>query len=531
MSTQYIIGNSNPVTLIYYLSFFMILLPLVGGIISLLVKREQKILYPEINNHFKYHQSMSLIISLIILGLSLILLFSLNKSQYQFQGIVSWDFFWKFPLTIGIDFIALTLILLTNLFSFLCILSVRPYQLYGKYNYSETIAFVFFIQFGLLGSFFVADVFWFFVFFEITLAPIYLIILRGGSRERKIRASILIALFTLAGSIFMLYAIILLMSKYGTTDYVQLYSLRISLDDQKILWLCFFLAFAVKIPLFPMHIWLPEAHVEAPTIGSVILAALLLKLGIFGLMRYGFGLFPLGHYYYSTCVLIATIGSFIYASFGALRQTDIKKIIAYSSVIHMNLVVAGLSTFTVLCYSGSVFQMIAHGFVSGGLFFCVGMLYDRFYTRSIWYFGGVVQIFPVLAIFFFLFTLANIGFPTTGNFIGEMLLFMGLYIAQPIVALIATVTMFTGVILSIWCYNRIFFGNIKSFNEIEVSQDFVEIPGDLDKIDVSILTILVFLTFFTGIYSSSILDLIEANSASVVYKASLEIKQAFLTNN
>jgi NADH:ubiquinone oxidoreductase subunit 5 (subunit L)/multisubunit Na+/H+ antiporter MnhA subunit len=213
--------------------------------------------------------------------------------------------------------------------------------------------------------------------------------------------------------------------------------------------------------VFPFHIWLPEAHVEAPTIGSVLLAALLLKLGIFGLIRFGLPLFPYGQEYFKQIVSILTISSFFYINLTAIRQVDIKKIIAYSSVVHMNLIVLGILCISVESLDGTVYQMLAHGIVSGALFFCIGIIYDRFKSRFLWYFGGLAFILPLYSIFFFIFILANISFPTTSNFIGEMLLFLGIFKDNFIIGILATLSMFWGVIYNVWTYNRICFGNIK----------------------------------------------------------------------
>lgn len=406
----------------------------------------------------------ALYLSAISFGGSVIALCFLNKTNAFFQGFI------EFKLTpllqtgwlhFGVDYISMSLIILTNLFIYLCILSIRFVEIRGKFQISELCNKLFFIQWGLVCAFSSLDLLGFFVFFEATLIPIFLIILQGGSRERKTRASYLIAIYTLFGSIFMLYNIIYLFNKYGTTNYLILYSTDISIEDQKILWITFFLAFAAKIPVFPFHIWLPEAHVEAPTIGSVLLAALLLKLGIYGLIRFGLPLFPYGQEYFKQIIVILTIASFFYTNLTAIRQVDIKKIIAYSSVVHMNLIVLGILCISVESLDGAIYQMLAHGIVSGALFFCIGIIYERFKSRFLWYYGGVAFLLPVYAIFLFIFILANISFPTTSNFIGEMLLFLGIFKDNFIIGIFAALSMFWGIIYNMWTYNRICFGNIK----------------------------------------------------------------------
>lgn len=416
------------------------------------------------NNLQKFLYNIALFFALITFLSSLNLLTILSKGFLSFQGIFTLTFS---PIIIqnwfvfGIDFISLSLIILTNLFIFLCILSIQFLELRTKFSVAELLTRLFFIQWGLNCAFSTLDLLAFFIFFEATLIPIFMIILQGGSRERRTRASYLIALYTLFGSIFMLFNILYLYNKYGTTNYLILYTTNISPQDQKILWITFFLAFAAKIPVFPFHIWLPEAHVEAPTIGSVILAALLLKLGIYGLIRFGLPLFPYGQEYFKHFVVVLTVCSFFYTNLTAIRQVDIKKIIAYSSVVHMNLIVLGILCIGVESLDGAIFQMLAHGIVSGALFFCIGIIYDRFKTRFLWYFGGVAFIFPIYALFLFIFILANISFPLTSNFIGEMLLFTGIFKDNFIIGTVATLSMFWGVIYNMWTYNRICFGNIK----------------------------------------------------------------------
>ena len=475
------------------------------------------------NSVFEKQKKLALYLAVINFIVSLMILFNLNQNEIPFQAKITW-YIWNMGIVFGVDFISMSLIILTNLFIFLCILSIRNSDIYGKYTFKEILLLLFFIQWGLLGAFSVLDLLGFFIFFEATLVPIFLIILRGGSRERKARASFLIALYTLFGSIFMLFNIIYILNKFGSTNYEYLLKLKFSATDQKILWLTFFLAFAAKIPVFPFHIWLPEAHVEAPTIGSVILAALLLKLGIYGLIRFGLPLFPYGQEYFKHIIATLTICSFTYTNFAAIRQVDIKKVIAYSSVVHMNLIVLGLLCISVESLEGAIYQMIAHGIVSGALFFCIGIIYERYGTRFIWYYGGVAFILPIYSIFFLIFTLANISFPTSSNFIGEMLLFIGIFKDNFVLGTVSSLTMFWGAIYSIWTYNRICFGNIKTFTTKKMK------TSDIDKQDFSILGLLLILLLFTGVYSSTILDYCSANTESIVSRAHIIIEQISLIN-
>lgn len=437
--------------------FFVLIFPLISMIILFLIGFTSNFLK-------KYAYNVGLILAMISFFGSLNLLLFLKKGYISFQAL--------FALTLsssvspgwcvfGVDFLSLSLIILTNLFIFLCILSIQFLEIKNKFSITELLTKLFFIQWGLNCAFSTLDLLAFYIFFEATLIPIFMIILQGGSRERRTRASYLIALYTLFGSIFMLFNIIYLANKYGTTNYLILYSTEITPLDQKILWITFFLAFAAKIPVFPFHIWLPEAHVEAPTIGSVILAALLLKLGVYGLIRFGLPLFPYGQEYFKHFVAILTICSFFYTNLTAIRQVDIKKIIAYSSVVHMNLIVLGILCVSTESLDGAIYQMLAHGIVSGALFFCIGIIYDRFKSRFLWYFGGIAFILPIYSFFLFIFILANISFPLTSNFIGEMLLFAGIFKDNFIIGIIASLSMFWGVIYNVWTFNRMCFGNIK----------------------------------------------------------------------
>ena len=489
-----------------------LILPLIGILLVSFSAGIPNILKNKTLNNFKIQHKVALWFTGILFLSSLILLLALNKKIAGFQATFLFSF-WNMNILFGVDFISMSLIVLTNLFIYLCVLSLRSSDIYGKYTLYEILILLLFIQWGLLCAFSVLDLLGFFIFFEATLVPIFLIILRGGSRERKARASFLIALYTLLGSIFMLFNIIYILNKFGSTNYIYLLSLKFSATDQKILWLTFFLAFAAKIPVFPFHIWLPEAHVEAPTIGSVILAALLLKLGIYGLIRFGLPLFPYGQEYFKHIIATLTICSFTYTNFAAIRQVDIKKVIAYSSVVHMNLIVLGILCISVESLDGAIYQMIAHGIVSGALFFCIGIIYERYATRFIWYYGGVAFILPLYSIFFLIFTLANISFPTSSNFIGEMLLFLGIFRDNFILGTIASLSMFWGAIYSVWTYNRVCFGNIKTFSTKALKF------SDIDKQDFSILILLVFFLMLTGVYSSSILDYISVNTTLIINRS------------
>jgi len=343
----------------------------------------------------------------------------------------------------------------------------------------------------LLLVFSVTDLLLFYIFFEAILIPMYLLVGIWGSRERKIRAVYLLFFYTFLGSLGMLVGVLLIYSITGTLNLEFLLGYPFSISQQYWLWLSFFLSFSTKIPLFPFHIWLPEAHVEAPTVGSVLLAGILLKLGVYGFLRFSLTLFPEISLFFSPCIcLLSTLG-IIYASLTAIRQTDLKRIIAYSSIAHMNLIVLGIFSFTVFGIEGAILQSLSHGFVSGGLFILIGILYSRYHDRLLYSYGGLVHVMPLYAGFFLIFTLANIALPGTSSFVGEFLLFLGIFQ----VSSLTTIFSASGIVLSgaysLWCYNRLIFGNLKVHNTL--------LFKDLSFQEISILFPLFFLIFFIGI--------------------------------
>jgi proton-translocating NADH-quinone oxidoreductase chain M len=291
----------------------------------------------------------------------------------------------------------------------------------------------------------------------------------------------------------MLLGIIYLYVKTGVTNYEILIIKSLSQLEQKLLWLCFFASFATKMPMIPMHIWLPEAHVEAPTSGSVILAGLLLKLGTYGILRLSLPIFGAANYFFTPIVYsIATLG-IIYTSFTAIRQTDLKRAIAYSSIAHMNLVMIGLFSYNIISLEGSLLQSLSHGFVSSALFLCIGILYDRYHTRMIKYYGGLTHIMPLTMVILLFFIMANIGLPGTSSFIGEFLILGGLYKTNIIIVILGATGMILGGAYSLWLFNRISYGNLKT-------QFLGNIFLDLNKNEFYSLLPLIVGTLFMGIY-------------------------------
>ncbi len=448
----------------------------------------------------------SLYLANIIFILSILLWFFLDQSNpgFQFQTQIFIIPALNFNILLGIDGISIYFLILTNLFVYICILSLSNYQV----RLRENLMHLFLLQWAISCAFSVLDILGFFVFFEATLIPIFFIVLIWGSRGRKVRASYLISIYTLLGSIFMLFNILYIVSKTGITNYQHLLTITFLEEDQRFLWITFFIAFAAKIPLFPLHIWLPEAHVEAPTIGSVLLAALLLKLGTYGLIRFCLPLFPLATIYYTPLIYTFGICGIIYTCLTAIRQVDLKKIIAYSSVGHMNCVLIGIVTLRTESLEGSIYQMLSHGIVSGALFLCVGVIYDRHGTRFIKYYGGLTNISPLLSTIFLIFSMANISFPGTSSFVGEFLILAGIFKESSWVAFFTMISMVLGAVYTLWVYNRVFFGNLKN--------NAIFTFTDVNKKELYIFISLIIILFLMGIYPKFFVSTFHTNVLNLI---------------
>ena len=354
---------------------------------------------------------------------------------------------------------SLFFILLTTLLIPLCLLASWS-SIYV--NLKEFLIFFLFLNFCLIGTFCVLDLLFFYIFFESVLVPMFLIVGVWGSRQRKMLAAYYFFIYTLLGSVLMLLSILYIYYQTGSTSYDILLTFNFSCSEQKFIWFCFFVAFASKIPMVPVHLWLPEAHVEAPTAGSIILAGVLLKLGSYGFLRFSLPLLPLASIFFTPLVYTVAVVSIIFTSFTAIRQTDFKRIIAYTSIAHMNLVVIGIFSFNLIGLEGSILQSLSHGFVASALFLIIGIVYDRHKTRVVQYYSGLASVMPVYTLFFLFFTLANISFPGTSNFIGEFLILVGCVKVNKTVAFFsATGIVFSG-IYSLWLFNRVCFGNLKT---------------------------------------------------------------------
>jgi len=460
--------------------YLLIITPILGILVLLLIPSRNKTALKQIGLLFS---SITFVFSLLLW-----VWFDNASSQFQFLDTVFWIPSLNLNFVMGIDGVSLFLIILTTLLIMLCILASYNIQHYVK----EYLVSFLLLDILLISVFCVLDVLLFYVFFESVLIPMFLIIGIWGSRERKIRAAYFFFLYTLLGSVLMLLALMYILNQAGTTDYETLLTINFTEKEQKILWLAFFASFATKVPMLPMHIWLPEAHVEAPTAGSVILAGVLLKLGTYGLIRFSLPLFPYASAYFTPFVYSLAAMAVVYTSFTAIRQSDFKRIIAYTSVAHMNLVIIGLFSFNTIGLEGAMLQSLSHGFVASALFLIIGIVYERHHTRMVKYYGGLVHVMPLYVIFFLLFTMANIGLPGTSSFVGEFLILLGAYNLNTTIAFIGATGMVLGGAYSLWVFNRISYGNLKT--------QYIKEFSDLNKRELYTLLPLAFGTIFVGIY-------------------------------
>ncbi len=444
---------------------------------------------------------VSLFTSLANLFLTLFLwsLFDKNFSGFQFVEEKNWiSGLIKFKL--GIDGISILFIILTAFITPICIISCINSI---KERTKEFLIAILILETFMIGVFCSLDLVVFYLFFEAGLIPMFLIIgVWGGSR--RVYSAFKFFLYTLLGSVLMLVAIITIYWLTGTTDVVEIFKIKISQEYQYLLWLAFFSSFAVKMPMWPVHTWLPDAHVEAPTAGSVILAAILLKMGGYGFLRFSIGMFPVASEYFVPLIYTLSIIAIIYTSLVALMQEDMKKLIAYSSVAHMGFVTLGIFTFTKQGIDGGIYQMISHGLISAALFLSVGVLYDRTHSRLISSYGGVVNYIPKYSLVFIIFALAALGLPGTTGFLGEFLILIGVFQKNYLVALLAT----SGVVLAaaymLWLSKRVIFGEAKN-SEIKSLKDINFLEG-------TVLFVLVAAIIVFGFYPEPLLETINVSA-------------------
>jgi NADH-quinone oxidoreductase subunit M len=447
---------------------------------------------------------IALWVTLLTFAASLLVWWNFDPRNAGFQFVENRP--WLGPITykMGVDGISILFIVLTTFLMPICVLAswtsiedrTREYMI--AFLVLETL---------MIGVFCALDLVLFYLFFEAGLIPMFIIIGVWGGK-RRVYASFKFFLYTLLGSVLMLIAMIAMWSFAGTTDIERLMATKFPADMQYWLWLAFFASFAVKMPMWPVHTWLPDAHVEAPTAGSVILAAILLKMGGYGFLRFSLPMFPLASQDFAPLVYALSAVAIVYTSLVALAQEDVKKLIAYSSVAHMGYVTLGIFTFTPQGIDGAIFQMLSHGIVSAALFLCVGVVYDRMHTREIAAYGGLAERMPIYATIFMVFTMANVGLPGTSGFVGEFLTLLGAFKANTLVAVAAT----TGVILSaaygLYLYRRMIFGPL--------DKPALAAITDVDRREVAILAPLVVLTILLGVYPAPILDVTAASTKKLL---------------
>ena len=392
------------------------------------------------------------------------------------------------------DGISILFIVLTTFITPICIISCLNSV---KVRVKEFLIAILILETFMIGVFCSLDLVIFYLFFEAGLIPMFLIIGVWGGPKR-VYAAFKFFLYTLLGSVLMLVAIIVIYWLTGTTDVTQIYEIKIPKEYQYILWLAFFSSFAVKMPMWPVHTWLPDAHVEAPTAGSVILAAILLKMAGYGFLRFSIPMFPVASDFFTPLIYALSIVAIIYTSLVALMQDDMKKLIAYSSVAHMGYVTLGIFTLTKQGLEGSVFQMISHGLISAALFLCVGVVYDRLNSRLISTYGGVVSYLPKYSLFFLIFALASLGLPGTSGFLGEFLVLTGTFQKSYLIAMLATLGVVLGAAYMLWLTKRVIFGVVKN-NEIKNLKD-------INILETLMLGLLAFFVIFFGFYPALLMD-------------------------
>jgi len=485
-------------------------LPATGALFILLIRGEDELVA-------RNARVVALWTSLFTFLLSLLLWTGFDSSSAAFQFTEKHEWLGgNITYHMGLDGISMLFVILTTFLTPICILAswesitVRVKDFMIAFLVLETL---------MIGVFGALDLVLFYLFFEGGLIPMFLIIGVWGG-QRRVYASFKFFLYTLAGSVLMLIAIMAMYWDAGTTDIPALLAHRFDPGMQKWLWLAFFASFAVKVPMWPVHTWLPDAHVEAPTAGSVILAGILLKMGGYGFLRFSLPMFPAASDYFTPLMFGLSIIAIIYTSLVALMQKDMKKLIAYSSVAHMGFVTIGIFTINLQGLQGAMVQMISHGLVSGALFLCVGVIYDRMHTREIDAYGGLVHRMPVYAFTFMLFTLATVGLPGTSGFVGEFLILVGAYQVNTWVAALAATGVVLGAAYSLWLYRRVVFGAL--------SKDSLKNILDMDRREIAVFAPLIVATIWFGVYPMPLLDVTAVSLANLIsqYQASLAAIQA-----
>ena len=483
-------------------------LPLIGAFFIFFTRSEK-------NQSDKNSIYLSLFTSFTNFFLALFLWYSFDPTTYDFQFVEenTWiSGFIKFKF--GIDGISILFILLTAFITPICIISCINSI---KSRLKEFLIAILVLETFMIGVFCSLDLVIFYLFFEGGLIPMFLIIgIWGGAR--KVYSAFKFFLFTLLGSVLMLVAIIVIYWITGTTDVVDIYEIKIPKEFQYLLWLAFFSSFAVKLPMWPVHTWLPDAHVEAPTAGSVILAAILLKMGGYGFLRFSLGMFPLASEYFVPLIFALSVIAIIYTSLVALMQDDMKKLIAYSSVAHMGFVTMGIFTFNKQGIEGSMIQMLSHGLISAALFLCVGVLYDRTHSRLIKSYGGLVHVLPKYSFVFMIFALGTLGLPGTSGFVGEFLVLVGTFKVNYLVAIIGSLGVILSAAYMLWLYKRVIFGKLEKVELKKIK--------DINLSESGILFVLAALVIFFGFYPDPFLETMRVSVDNLIDNYNLEINRS-----
>tara|TARA_B100000989_G_scaffold289924_1_gene262443 strand:- start:1930 stop:3408 length:1479 start_codon:yes stop_codon:yes gene_type:complete len=420
--------------------------------------------------------------------------FDKNVPHFQFVNSFSWFNNDNLKFAVGVDGISLPFVILSTFLIPLCIYFMWNSE---KKKIKLYLSSFLLIETFLIGAFCAIDLFSFYIFFESILIPMYLIVgVWGGTR--RIYSAYKFFLYTLLGSVLMLVAIIFLYQEFGTTEIPKILNFSLPFYIQIWLWLAFFSSFAVKIPMWPFHTWLPDAHVEAPTEGSVILAAILLKLGGYGFIRFNLSILPDASIFFTPFIFFLSVVAVIYTSFIALVQKDMKKLIAYSSVAHMGFVTIGIFSANVQGIHGAILQMISHGLISAALFFSIGSIYNRYNTKDIGFFGGLINIMPKFAVFFLIFSLGSIGFPGSSGFIGEFLTLLAVFSKNTLVACLASLGIILAAAYMLKLYKKVFLG--------EINNNILSIKDDLKTNEILVFTLLGALIILIGIKPNLLLN-------------------------
>ena len=483
----------------------IIFIPLIGAFFIFVTTGVQK----NVEKNSKY---VAIFSSLTNFLLSIFLWYSFDTTTADFQFVEKKNWMEGFiNFQLGVDGISILFILLTTFIAPVCIFSAIHSI---KFKIKEFLIAILVMETLMLGVFCSLDLVIFYLFFEGGLIPMFLIIgIWGG--PKRVYSAFKFFLFTLLGSVLMLVAIISIYWITGTSDVIKLLDIRIPTEYQYLLWLAFFSSFAVKLPMWPVHTWLPDAHVEAPTAGSVVLAAILLKMAGYGFLRFSLGLFPVASDYFTPLIFTLSIMAIIYTSLVALMQEDMKKLIAYSSVAHMGFVTLGIFSLTKQGLEGSIIQMISHGLISAALFLCVGVVYDRFHSRMISSYGGLVNIMPKYSLVFIIFVLAALGLPGTSGFVGEFLVLVGVLQKNILVAILASLGVILAAAYMLWLYKRVIFGKIANSE--------IKIMTDLNKTEIYIFSSLAFLILFFGVYPEPLFNTIDISVNNLIENYQIDI--------